>query len=137
MNISKYFMGIFRKPVSLSITIYRSFFFFFSRANRATKTSFRPRIVSFSIRSPQTSITGRFGPISHFLPESRYPTCRLGSRQSFRLLVRDPSLGHTKPSCLGFLAKLFILFSIFDISLHSFCLPTHLHPAIHLLQPTY
>ena len=59
------------------------------------------------------------------------------SQQSFRLLVGDPSLGHTKPSsCLGFLAKLFIPFSIFDKSLHSFCLPTYIHPATHLLPPT-
>ena len=59
------------------------------------------------------------------------------SQQSFRLLVRDPSLGHAKPSCLGFLAKLFIPFSIFDKSLHSFCLPTYIHPATHLLPPTH
>ena len=59
------------------------------------------------------------------------------SQQSFRLLVGDPSLGHTKPSCLGFLAKLFIPFSIFDKSLHSFCLPTYIHPATHLLPPTH
>ena len=32
------------------------------------------------------------------------------SRQSFRLLVGDPSLGHTKPSCLGFLANYLFLF---------------------------
>ena len=59
------------------------------------------------------------------------------SQQSFRLLVGDPSLGHTKPSCLDFLAKLFIPFSIFDKSLHSFCLPTYIHPATHLLPPTH
>ena len=59
------------------------------------------------------------------------------SQQSFRLLVGDPSLGHTKPSFLGFLAKLFIPFSIFDKSLHSFCLPTYIHPATHLLPPTH
>ena len=59
------------------------------------------------------------------------------SQQSFRLLVGDPSLGLTKPSCLGFLAELFIPFSIFDKSLHSFCLPTYIHPATHLLPPIH
>ena len=60
------------------------------------------------------------------------------SQQSFRLLVGDPSLRHTKPSCLFFfLAKLFIPFSIFDKSLHSFCLPTYKQPATHLLSPSH
>ena len=72
------------------------------------------------------------------LPECRFgPNVSFRSQQSFRLLVGDPSLGHTKPSCLGFLAKLFIPFSIFDKSLHSFCLPTYMHPATHLLPPTH
>ena len=59
------------------------------------------------------------------------PNVSFRSQHSFRLLVGDPSLGHTKPSCLGLLAKLFIPFSIFDKSLHSFCLPTYIHPATH------
>ena len=43
------------------------FFFFFSssRANRATKRSFRSRTVSLS-RTSQPSVTGRLGPISRF-----------------------------------------------------------------------
>ena len=65
------------------------------------------------------------------------PNVSFRSQQSFRLLVGDPSLGHTKPSCLGHLAKLFIPFTIFDKSLHSFCLPTYIHPAVHLLPPTH
>ena len=106
-----------------------------SRANRATKRSFRARTVSLSIQTPQPSVTGRFGPISRFdLSDTR----RIVSVPTVvSALVGDPSLRHTKPSCLGFLAKLFIPFSIFDKSLHSFCLPTYIHPAYHLLPPTH
>ena len=53
---------------SLGNTVYQIFFPVSgsSRANQATKRSFRARIVSLSIRTPQTSVTGRFGPISRF-----------------------------------------------------------------------
>ena len=46
---------------SLGNTIYRSFLSGSSRANRATKGRF-----GLSIRTPLTSVTGQFGPISRF-----------------------------------------------------------------------
>ena len=100
-----------------------------SRANRATKRSFQARIVSLSIRKPQTSVTGRFGPISRF---DQSDIQRVVSVPTVVLAFsRRPSLGHTKPSCLGFLAKLFIPF------FNHFCLATYIHPVTHLLSPTH
>ena len=124
MSTSKYFMRIFRKPVSLSITIYRSFFSSsgYSRANRATKTS--------SI-SPQTSVTGRFGPICHVVS---VPTI-------VSAFSRRPFTRTHQTLLFGIFSKLFIPFSIFDkvyillgYLLHpppTYIPPTDLQPSTH------
>ena len=107
--------------------------FRFEPSKPSHKRTFRARIVSLSIRTPQTFLTGRFGPISIDLSDTQRVVSVPTVVSAFS---RRPFTRTHQTLLFRFFSQ--IIYTFFNLSsLHSFFLPTYIHPATHLLPSTH